>query len=139
MDTQRFDFNDLLVPVGLPFSIKFGGHLNLLICNVYNAKTYFKTFQTSHFGINIHKLIMFFDPPSWIPLFSFYVNLFGKLSIHGALLKPQGARTFAPCCNLLPTMDTQSFDFDDCLNGSHRGGNLAPINQPILSFPPPLM
>ena len=45
------DFEGVLMPLGPPFSIKLPEHLNLLNCNMYNAKNYFLPCHASHLGI----------------------------------------------------------------------------------------
>ena len=51
LDAPSFNFDDLLMPFGLLFSINFRDHLNLLSYNNYHAKTFFLQFQAFHFGI----------------------------------------------------------------------------------------
>ena len=47
----KLDFGTILDDFWHYFSINFPGRLNLVICNKYNAKTYFLPFQAFHFSI----------------------------------------------------------------------------------------
>ena len=83
-----------MAPFGLPCSINFPDHLNLLNCKSYNAKTCFLLFQASHFGIKNQSTIHVFQTPFLDIIFSFNVDLCKrKNSPLRHLQNPVGAKT----------------------------------------------
>ena len=94
LDAQGFQFDHLLMPFRLPFSINFRDRLNLLNCNKYNAKTICLQRQASHCGIrNLSTNNVFVKLPSWTSFFSIYlIACFLKRSIWGPLQNPVGAK-----------------------------------------------
>ena len=76
---------------GITFSINFPDRLNLVICNMYNAKTSFLQFQAFHFSIkNRSKNHVFLKPLLGPPFSHWLFDLFQKLSIWGPPSKSDG-------------------------------------------------
>ena len=78
---------------GIPFSINFPDRLNLLICNMYNAKTSFVQFQASHFTIKNRSKNHVFSKPFLGPPFSHFFPMFSKNGrFWDPLRNPMGSR-----------------------------------------------
>ena len=80
---------------GITFSISFPGRLNLVICNNCNAKTFYLSFQASHFNIKNQSTNHVFSKPFLGPPFS---NLFSEYFVFkngrvwDPLQNPMGAK-----------------------------------------------
>ena len=63
LDAPGFNFDNLFMPVGLPFLISVRERLNLLNCNKYNAKPFVNHFRPAILATKINKQIRFFQTP----------------------------------------------------------------------------
>ena len=90
-------FGRFLDPFWRPCFVHFPDRLNLVICNKYNAKTSFFSFQASHFSIkNRSTNHVFFKPLLGPPFSHFFFDFFQKWSILGPPLKIQWGQQSAP-------------------------------------------
>ena len=84
------------MPLGIVFSITFPDHLNLRICNMYNAKRCFQPCLTLHFGNNNLSNTMFFQTRR-LDMFSQLILRFCSKTISlGTPLKIQWAPKWHP-------------------------------------------
>ena len=115
LDAKGFNFDDLWMPFGSPFSINFPDRQNLLICNMYNTKTSFLQVRASYFGIkkSIKESCFFCQPPFLDLIFHILFWFVPKVVDLGPLQNPVGAKT-GPTNRpsgaiIVKNIDTQSF------------------------------
>ena len=105
LDAQGFNFDDLLVPFGLLFSIKFREHLITTsqdaTCRIrkpllYNLRS---PVLASKFNQSINKHLFLFETPSWT-IFSPFILIFQKCSlldpsdpVGANMARPSGTKT----------------------------------------------
>jgi hypothetical protein len=71
MGAQSLDFDELLMPFGHPFFIKFRDPPNLLNCNKHGVKT--QVLLASHFGIENPLKIHVFSRHALGPIFLYFI------------------------------------------------------------------
>ena len=73
--------------------LEFPDRLNLVICNMYNAKTSFLSFRASHFSIrNRSRNHVFFITVSWPSFLFFFVICFKNCPFWDPLRNPMGSK-----------------------------------------------